>query len=84
MNEWVEVFHDNVPVGRQRTRLQTTQRCFELREVTRSGCIHRVEAVFSGKNGGQSQRWVCFPTPGLGRETRRNDMSNGLVALGPA
>jgi hypothetical protein len=87
VKEKVEVFHDNVPVGRQHTRWQAIYRCFELREVTLSGCIHRaltVEAVFSGENGGYSQRWVCFPAPGLELETRRNDVLNGVVALGPA
>jgi hypothetical protein len=84
VKEKVEVSHDIFPVGRQLTRWRAIYRCFELREVTLSGCIHRVEAVFNGENGGYSQRWVYFPTPGLGLETRRNDVSNGLVALGPA
>ncbi|MCU0828276.1 MAG: hypothetical protein MUE52_12930 [Tabrizicola sp.] len=42
-----------------------------------------VEAEFSGKDRVRSERWVYFPDLGLGIETRRDGVSNGLMALGP-
>jgi hypothetical protein len=54
--------------------------------VELSGCSYRaltVEAEFTGKGGGRSQRWVYFSQLGLGIETRRDGVSNGLTAMGP-
>lgn len=82
----VTISDENATVERRRTQWQAIYRCFEPREVTLSGCTYQaltVEAVFSGDNGGYSQRWVYFPELGLGLETRRNGVSNGLTALGP-
>jgi hypothetical protein len=83
----VTISDENATVERRRTRWQAIYRCFEPREVTLSGCTYKaltVEAAFSGDNGGYSQRWVYFPELGLGLETRRNEVSNGLVSLSPA
>ncbi|MCX7288953.1 MAG: hypothetical protein NTW20_15775 [Rhodobacterales bacterium] len=83
----VTISDENATVQRQRYRWQAIYRCFEPREVTLSGCTHAaltVEAAFSGEVGGYSQRWVYFPDLGLGLETRRNGVSNGLTAMTPA
>jgi hypothetical protein len=82
----VTISDENATVERRRTRWQAIYRCFEPRPVSLSGCTYQaltVEAVFSGDNGGYSQRWVYFPEIGLGLETRRDGVSNGLTALGP-
>jgi hypothetical protein len=88
MKETVEVTisDENATVERKRTRWNAIYRCFEPREVTLSGCTYQaltVEAVFSGERGGWSQRWVYFPELGLGIETRRDGVSNGLTAMTP-
>lgn len=83
----VTISDENATVERRRTRWDAIYRCFEPREVTLSGCTLKaltVEAAFSGKGGGYSQRWVYFPELGLGIETRRDGVSNGLVALSQA
>jgi hypothetical protein len=83
----VTISDENATVERRRTRWQAIYRCFEPREVDLSGCSHQaltVGAVFSGDDGSYSQRWVYFPALGLGVETRRDGVSNGLVAMGPA
>jgi hypothetical protein len=83
----VTISDENATVDRKRTRWQAIYRCFEPREVTLSGCAYQaltVEAVFSGERGGRSIRWVYFPKLGLGLETRRDGVSNGLTALEPA
>jgi hypothetical protein len=83
----VTISDENATVERRRTMWQAIYRCFEPRQVTLSGCTYQaltVEAVFSGDNGGYSQRWVYFPEIGLGLETRRDGVSNGLTALVPA
>jgi hypothetical protein len=82
----VTISDEKGTVERQRTSWSASYRCFDPREVTLSGCSYRaltVEASFSGELGEISQRWVYFPDLGLGLETRRNGVSNGLVALGP-
>ena len=74
-------------VERQRARWKASYRCFEPREVSLSGCTHAaltVEATFSADDGTSSQRWVYFPDLGLGLETRRDGVTNGLTALTPA
>jgi hypothetical protein len=83
----VTISDENATVERRRTRWQAIYRCFEPRKVTLSGCTYQaltVEAMFSGDNGSYSQRWVYFPELGLGLETRRDGVANGLVSLGPA
>jgi hypothetical protein len=83
----VTISDANATVERRRTRWNAIYRCFEPREVSLSDCTYQaltVEAVFSGDNGGYSQRWVYLPELGLGLETRRDDVSNGLFALTPA
>lgn len=83
----VTISDENATVERRRSRWGAIYRCFEPREVTLSGCTYRaltVEAAFSGEGGGRSQRWVYFPEIGLGLETVRDGVSNGLVALTPA
>jgi hypothetical protein len=83
----VTISDENATVDRRRARWDAIYRCFDPREVTLSGCTYQaltVEAVFSGKGGGYSQRWIYFPELGLGIETRRDGASNGLVAMGPA
>ena len=82
----VTISDENATVERQRRTWTASYRCFEPRDVTLSGCDYRaltVEAEFSGTGGSRSQRWVYFPELGLGIETRRDGVSNGLVALGP-
>ncbi len=83
----VTISDENATVERWGTRWKAIYRCFEPREVTLSGCAYQaltVEAVFSGEKGGYSQRWVYFPDLELGLETRRDGVSNGLVAMVPA
>jgi hypothetical protein len=83
----VTISDENATVDRRRTQWKAMYRCFEPREVTLSGCAYQVltvEAMFTGDNGGYNQRWVYFPALGLGLETRRNEVSNGLVSLTPA
>jgi hypothetical protein len=83
----VTISDENATVERKRTRWDAIYRCFEPRDVTLSGCTYQaltVEAVFSGERGGRSQRWVYFPALGLGLETRRDGVSNGLASMGPA
>lgn len=73
-------------VKRQRSSWTASYHCFEPREVKLSGCSYRVltvEAGFSGDAGNMSQRWVFFPQLGLGLETRRDGVLNGLVTLVP-
>jgi hypothetical protein len=82
----VTISDENATVDRRRTQWKAIYRCFEPREVTLSGCTYQalsVEAMFSGKNGGYSQRWVYFPELGLGLETRRDGVANGLIAMEP-
>ena len=83
----VTISDENATVERQRTSWSASYRCFEPRDVTLSGCTLAaltVEATFTGENGTRSQRWVYFPDLGLGLETRRNGVSNGLTAMQPA
>jgi hypothetical protein len=83
----VTISDENATVERWGTRWEAIYRCFDPREVTLSGCTYQaltVEAVFAGETGGYSQRWVYFPELGLGLETRRDAVTNGLVAMGPA
>lgn len=83
----VTISDEYATVERQRTRWQASYRCFEPREVTLSGCSYAaltVEAEFTGDGGSHSQRWVYFSDLGLGLETRRNGVGNGLVAMQPA
>lgn len=82
----VTISDENATVQRERQSWTASYRCREPRDVTLSGCSYQaltVEAEFTGKGGSRSQRWVYFPELGLGLETRRNGVSNGLVALGP-
>jgi hypothetical protein len=83
----VTISDEAATVERARTRWNAIYRCFEPREVTLSGCRYSaltVEAVFSGERGSYAQRWVYFPDIGLGLETRRDAVSNGLVSMQPA
>jgi hypothetical protein len=83
----VTISDENATVERKRTRWDAIYRCFGPREVSLSGCSYAaltVEAAFSGARGGYSQRWVYFPALGLGLETRRDGVSNGLTAMRPA
>jgi hypothetical protein len=83
----VTISDEKSTVQRQRYRWQAIYRCFEPRDVILSGCTYQaltVEAAFSGEVGGYSQRWVYFPEIGLGLETRRDSVSNGLVSMTPA
>jgi hypothetical protein len=83
----VTISDENATVERQRARWNAIYRCFEPREVKLSGCTYQaltVEAMFSGEGGSYSQRWVYFPEIGLGLETRRDGVSNGLTALSAA
>lgn len=82
----VTISDENGTVERQRQSWTAEYRCLEPRDVTLSGCSYMaltVEAEFSGKGASRSQRWVYFPELGLGIETRRDGVTNGLVALGP-
>lgn len=83
----VTISDENGTVERERRNWTASFRCFEPRDVELSGCSYRaltVEAAFTGKGGSRSQRWVYFPELGLGIETRRDGVSNGLTAMGPA
>jgi hypothetical protein len=74
-------------VERERRSWTASFRFFEPRDVELSGCSYMaltVEAEFSGKGGSRSQRRVCFYQIGLGIDTRRDGVSNGLTAMGPA
>ena len=71
-------------VDRSRDRWTATFRCFDPRDVTLSGCSFRaltVEANFDNGTVTRDQRWVYFTQLGLGIETRRDGVTNGLVAL---
>lgn len=49
-----------------------------------SGCTYRtlpVEATFTGRDGAFTRRWIYFLDLGFGLETRRDGVSNGLIAL---
>lgn len=83
----VTLSDENGTVNRNQSRWNASFRCFEPRDVTLSGCSYptlAVEAEFTGEGGSYSQRWVYFSSLGLGLETRRDGVSNGLTALGPA
>jgi hypothetical protein len=83
----VTISDENGTVERERRNWTANYRCFEPRDVELSGCSYialTVEAEFTGKGGSHSQRWVYFPELGLGIETRRDGVSNGLTAMGPA
>ena len=83
----VTISDANATVERDRTRWTASYRCFEPREVTLSGCTYQaltVEATFVGDRGSRTQRWVYFPQYGLGLETRRDGVTNGITALTPA
>lgn len=83
----VTISDENATVERQRARWTASYRCFQPRQVSLSGCTHAaltVEATFTGDKGSRSQRWVYFPDLGLGLETRRNGVTNGLVSLATA
>lgn len=72
-------------VNSSKRRWGASYTCFEPREVTLSGCVLQaltVEAVFKDGSDTRRQRWVYFPAIDLGLETRRGDVTNGLVALG--
>jgi hypothetical protein len=82
----VTISDENATVERKRRQWDAIYRCFEPREVTLSGCLYKVltvEAAYSGEGSGYSLRWVYFPELGLGLETRRDGVSNGLTAMGP-
>ena len=82
----VTISDANATVQRDRTRWTASFRCFEPREVKLSGCSYKVltvEGTFVGDKGSRSQRWVYFPEYSFALETRRDGVSNGLVALGP-
>lgn len=56
-------------------------------EAKLSGCYYRtlpVEATFTGLEGTRSQRWIYFTQLGLGIETKRDGVANGLIALSGA
>ena len=83
----VTLSDENSTVNRSRDKWTASFRCFEPREVSLSGCDYQaltVEAEFTNDTGSRSQRWVYFPHLGLGLETRRDAVTNGLTALGPA
>ena len=74
-------------VERSRGRWTARYACSEPRDVKLSGCTHSVltvEAEFRSAGTSRSQRWVYFPHLRLGIETRRDGVTNGLVALTPA
>jgi hypothetical protein len=83
----VTISDENATVERARRRWTATYVCSDPRDVTLSGCSFRaltVEASFASDGGRRSQRWAYFPELSLGIETRRDGITNGLVALGPA
>lgn len=82
----VTVSDERGTVQRDRTRWTASYRCFDPREVKLSGCTYQaltVEAAFVGDRGSRSQRWVYFPELSLGLETRRDGVTNGIMALTP-
>ncbi len=83
----VTISDEKGTVERERRNWTASFRCFEPRDVELSGCSYMaltVEAEFSGKGGSRSQRRVYFYQIGLGIDTRRDGVSNGLTAMGPA
>ncbi|MCB6176575.1 hypothetical protein LHP98_00330 [Rhodobacter sp. Har01] len=71
-------------VSRSRTSWDAVFSFLPGKPVRLSGCSYEtvpVEATFTGKAGAHSRRWVYFPQLGLGLETRRDGVANGLVAL---
>jgi hypothetical protein len=83
----VTISDERGTVERDRTRWTASFTCRDPREVKLSGCTYAaltVEASFVGERGSRSQRWVYFPALQLGLETRRDGVTNGLVALTPA
>lgn len=71
-------------VTKSRSTWDAKFRFLEGKEVRLSGCVFSmipVEATFTGKQGRHRRRWVYFPQLDLGVETRRDGVSNGVVAL---
>ena len=73
--------------NRSRTTWKATYSFLETAQVKLSGCYYMtlpVEAVFTGERGTRTQRWIYFPQLGVGIETKRDGVGNGIVSMSAA